>query len=69
MKHLAFGKDKYHLHNEMIQWARDNIGKGGFRKPSKELWGDTWGIVINFGNQDWYFIDENDAIMFALRWT
>jgi hypothetical protein len=68
MKQLSFGKDKYHLHTEMVQWARDNIGTGGWRVPSQKLWGDTWGIVINFGKQDWYFINEKDAIMFALRW-
>lgn len=68
MKHLTFGKDRYHLHKEMIQWAEDNIGTGGWRKPDRERWGDSWGIVINFGNQDWYFVDEHDATLFALRW-
>lgn len=69
MKTLTFGKSHYHLHNEMILWARANIGPGGWRKPSKELWGDTWGIIIAFGNQEWYFVDEKHATMFALRWA
>ena len=69
MKTLKFGKNKYHLHTEMIQWAKDNIGTGGWRIPSKELWGDSWGIVINFGEQTWYFVDEKHATMFVLRWT
>ena len=67
MRQLSFNKDKYHLHTEMIEWARENIGPGGWRVPSK-TWGDTWGIVIHFGNQDWYFVDEHDATMFALKW-
>lgn len=68
MKTLTYGKDKYHLHTEMIQWARDNIGTGGWRVPSKELWGDSWGIVMAYGTQEWYFVDEHDATIFALRW-
>lgn len=68
MKQLSYSKAHYHLHNDMIRWARENIGPGGWRVPSKELWGDTWGIVINFGNQDWYFIRDEDATVFALRW-
>ena len=66
---VEFGKDKYHLQNDMIQWCRDNLGTGGWRQPSLKLWGDHWGIVCAFGNTTFYFIEEKDAIMFRLRWA
>lgn len=61
-------RDYYHLHIEMISWVRDNLGPGGWRVPDYKRWGDRWGIQISFGHQTWYFVKEEDASLFALKW-
>lgn len=67
MTELALDRKYYHLHTEMIEWARKNIGTGGWRRPNTER-GDTWGLIIAFGHQQWYFINEKDAMIFTLKW-
>lgn len=70
MTKVQFGKDHYHLQNEMIEWCKKYISPNyGWRKPDKERWGDDWGIVSMFGNSFFYFIEERNATLFALRWS
>jgi len=67
MTEVWFGKDKYHLHQEMYQWCRDHLGAGGFGIPFRNS-DDRWGLDINFGNACFYFKHDADAVLFALKW-
>jgi hypothetical protein len=47
--------------NERQQWCLDNIGYDGIHWWSRNAIGDYNSIA-------YYFVDEKDATMFALRW-
>lgn len=69
MIEVHFGKAKYHLQNEMIEWCKEYISPHyGWREPSRERWGDDWGVSSYFGNTWFYFIEEKHANWFKLRW-
>lgn len=66
---VKFGKDRYHLQETMIKWCREHISANyGWREPNRERWGDDWGIACAFGTTFFYFVDEEDAMFFKLRW-
>lgn len=60
-----FGKDRYHEIQYMISWCHLQFGDGGWlASPSC-----TWATESAFGNTFFKFKNEEDATMFALRWT
>ena len=66
---VAFDRDKYSIHQKMIDWTRDNISKNyGWRYPDKERWGDDWGVDTTFGYTTFYFLKEEHASFFILKW-
>lgn len=67
MTEIRYGKDCYHLHLEMINWAKDHLGPGGWTNEKLND-GKSWGVSIAFGNQTWYFKEESDATAFKLVW-
>jgi hypothetical protein len=67
MTEVWFGKDKYHLHQEMYQWCADHLGEGGWGIPYRNGT-SRWGLDVNFGNSCFYFRYEEDATLFALKW-
>jgi hypothetical protein len=64
MTEVEFGRDKYHLIEEMNRWLRDNVGEGGWM-PMLDA---RWKIEGAFGNHTYYFKDPKDATLFALKW-
>lgn len=67
MTEVWFGKDKYHMHQEMYQWCQDHLGEGGWGVPYRNGTG-RWGLDITFGNSCFYFLYDEDATLFALKW-
>lgn len=63
---ITFGKEKYHLHREMIDWCNNYIGAGGFITADDET---LWDLSIAFGNSTYYFKNERDLVIFSLRWS
>jgi len=67
---IEFGKDRYHVVDEMVNWCRDNLGLGGWVYADPRDWeeGRRWAVSSMFGNATFYFYDSGDASMFVLRW-
>ena len=62
---IDIGREKYHLHNDMMQWCNDNIGPGGYRQDATLV----WDMSMVFGTATYYFKHEKDLTFFMLRWT
>ena len=45
--------------NELEVWLEENMGKYKAR----------WTVVYSYKTLDYYFRNEKDALMFALRWS
>jgi hypothetical protein len=66
---VEFGKDRYHLNDDMQSWCTDNFGIGGWVYANPDDWEERyWAISSAFGNTTFYFKDEKHATIFALRW-
>lgn len=70
---ITFDKGRYHLHPEMEQWCKDNIGPGGWTWSSPKTWegmGDKlWIMHSTFGNTTFAFKDPRHYTLFVLRWS
>lgn len=61
---VHFGKDWYHRQNDMIAWCHENLGDGGWlARPD-----NSWAVECAFGNTFFKFKNEQDAVLFALKW-
>jgi hypothetical protein len=67
MTKFKFGKDKYHLQEEIRTWCRENFGYGMWSNPKDHT--AEWGFDSGFGTTIYYFKQEKHATMFALRWV
>ena len=67
MRSIKFGKDRFHLNNEMYEWLFERLGPGGWYKDS--LNEHLWAWESAFGNTTYYFARDKDASMFLLRWA
>jgi len=65
---VEFGKDRYHLQEEMIKWCRTTLGKGGWA-ANLELSDNNWSVDSMFGNTFFKFKESKDAVLFQLRWA
>lgn len=75
MKTVHFGKSHYHLQGVMINWCNKHVGVN----PPNDDWAwntikewdreGPWCIQSAFGNTWFYFKNDSDATMFALRWA
>ena len=70
MSHMKYkiqlGRDRYHLHADMIRWCDQYIGLGEISTDRAKA---VWDIEIVFGNSTYSFKRETDAAAFALRWA
>lgn len=64
---FSFEKDKYHLQDDIRAWCRENFGSGMWMNPKGHT--QTWGWETAFGHTQYYFKNELEASMFALRWS
>ena len=71
-QYITFGKDKYHLHQEMEKWCREKLGPGGWTYETPKTWegmGDkVWVIHSMFGNTTFAFKNPKHFTLFILRW-
>lgn len=71
---IEIGKEKYHLQREMISWCQAQFDTDSrnwyWASSAPESWDDLekWCISSAFGKSFFYFKNEADATMFALRW-
>lgn len=72
---IQFGKDRYHLQAEMVDWCNKNVGRNAshtmdwaWGKPEEWEEGSIWKIESAFGNTKFHFKEQKDANWFALRW-
>ena len=74
-KTVEFGKDKYHLQYDMEKWCKEHIGKNPLYtswvsgEPRSWEGMGTWCMSTMFGTTFFYFKEEKDAVLFALRWS
>ena len=68
MIEFTFGKDKYHLQDEIRAWCRENFGQADYLGVSDHEH-RTWYWDTRFGNTHYFFKQEHEASMFALRWA
>lgn len=72
MIELKLSKSHYHLQSEIYEWCEEKFGKGAWASPHKgefPLSSVDWVMDTIFGNTFVYFKNEQDATLFALRWT
>ena len=69
---ITFGKDKYHLQNEIAEWCRNNIGPGDWSYETPATWegmnGKVWVMHSMFGNITYAFKESKHLTMFILKW-
>ena len=63
---VALGRDRYHLHAEIIVWCEEHIGVNRIMDRHGDA---VWDLEIVFGMSTYSFKHERDAAAFALRWT
>ena len=61
---ITFGKDRYHLNEEMAKWCRDKFGLGGYIPPAD----GPWMMRTMFGNTTFAFKEQKHYNWFVLRW-
>ena len=73
---VNLGREYYIDQDKIFTWCSQNFGAGfqnfgkGVRwKNDSEMMASRWSISINFGVQTYYFADEQDAILFSLKWV
>lgn len=77
MIEVIFDRHRYHEHRDMSQWCQDNFGVGcwgqldgperyGINRTGQERWSYEWN---GFGAFKFQFRDEQDAMLFSLRWS
>jgi hypothetical protein len=64
---VHFEKNRYHQVEEMLGWCETQFGEGGYVYSANNT--DRWALVIAFGKSSWLFKNNEDATIFALRWT
>lgn len=65
---ITFGKDKYHLNKEMMEWCLNFIGVCNIGSLAADI-NPAWDMTTAFGNSTYYFKHEHDLILFSLRWV
>ena len=66
---ITFGKDRYHQQEEMIAWCREHIGIGSWWNGLPAMpCGMVWSIQCVFGQTTFWFKNERDGSLFALKW-
>ena len=66
---VNFDKGRYHLVTKMEEWCHQRIGPGGWVYPDPDDWCTRrWAVSATFGNTVFYFKNQVDATVFALRW-
>ena len=78
MTEIKFDKHRYHEHHDMMQWCNDNLGDGcwgqldgperyGINRTGQERWSYEW---AGYGGKfSFQFRNEQDAMLFSLRWS
>ena len=61
---VTFGKDRYHMLEEMQSWCRKYIGVGGYLQREDS----TWKIETMFGNSTFTFKQPKHLTLFVLKW-
>ena len=56
------------LHKQQREWCTENFGPEGTWKNTLTI-KEPWTQLYIKGFTCWYFANEKDAIMFALRWS
>lgn len=68
MVKVRLDREYYQHYLEMINWCKDNISENfGWHKNLKNNKYD-WAIEMNFGYQTYTFKNDEDAVLFQLRW-
>jgi hypothetical protein len=68
---VTFTKAQYHLNGAMELWCHHNLGPGGRVYSDPGDWEENrkWAMTGMFGNTTFYFKNETDATIFALKWV
>jgi hypothetical protein len=69
--YVTYGKDYYHLQNEMSQWCVKHFGEGkwiGDRYPRDWTGLPRWTIHCMFGHTTFAFKQRKDYHWFLLKW-
>lgn len=69
---IEFGRDYYHLQDEMQNWCMRHFGNGEWTSGPVKTWMGmhfiNWVIWCQFGTTFFQFRQESDAVLFALKW-
>jgi hypothetical protein len=67
---FKFGRERFHEAQEMSLWLIDHYGRGmWYRHAMVENNDCRWAQESAFGITWFYFRNQEDATMFALRWA
>jgi hypothetical protein len=67
---ITFDRDRYHQQEEMISWCNAHIGLGTWWTGLTELpTSMSWALDCLHGRTTFWFDNDSDALLFALRWS
>lgn len=72
---VEFDRRYYHLQREMEEWCNTYIGENPrytnwvYSEPKEWEGLGTWCLASMFGTTFFYFKNEADATLFALKWN
>ncbi len=62
---ISFGREHYHLQNDMINWCEKHLGPGLWNQA---IGNNKWSVESMFGYTHFHFNDSKDAVLFTLKW-
>ena len=65
MQVVKVSKRLYHMLEHMKYWCSQNVGAGGYLSCDNQM----WRIDTNFGNSEFLFVNDEDAMAFKLRFS
>jgi hypothetical protein len=66
---ITLNKDRYHEQEAIVKWCQKHLGPGGWNTSLVlNNRGEQWRVDSIFGSTHFWFKQERDYLLFALKW-
>lgn len=66
---VTITKDRFHEQDAMVEWCKKTLGPGGWNTSLVlNNKGEQWRVDSIFGSTHFWFKQERDYLLFALKW-
>ena len=70
MTEINLGREYYSIYEIIERWCNEQFGdRIKYSKRSGHTYNSRWHREMSFGHQIFRFRDEQDAVLFTLRWV